>query len=78
MKHRKMIFMGGGGAGGAILGAAIGGGRGALVGALLGAGGGYLGQKMTKGEVAEVRVGTEFGVYLNQSISLPKFAEVNP
>jgi len=78
MKHRKVIFIGGGGAGGAILGAAIGGGKGALIGGLLGAGGGYLGQKLTKGEEAEVRVGTEFGVYLNQPISLPKFAEVNP
>ena len=65
-------------AGGAILGAAIGGGKGALIGGLLGAGGGYLGQKMTKGEEAEVRSGTEFGVYLNQGISLPKFAEINP
>jgi len=78
MKHRKLIFIGGGGAGGAILGAAIGGGKGALIGGLLGAGGGYLGQKLTKGEDAEVRSGTEFGVYLNQGISLPKFAEVNP
>lgn len=78
MKHRKVIFIGGGGAGGAVLGAAIGGGKGALIGGLLGAGGGYLGQKLTKGEEAEVRVGTEFGVYLNQPISLPKFAEVNP
>jgi hypothetical protein len=78
MRHRKLIFIGGGGAGGAVLGAAIGGGRGALIGGLLGAGGGYLGQKLTKGEEAEVRVGTEFGVYLNQPISLPKFAEVNP
>jgi hypothetical protein len=78
MKHRKLIFIGGGGAGGAILGAAIGGGKGALIGGLLGAGGGFLGEKLTKGEEAEVRVGTEFGVYLNQPISLPKFAEVNP
>jgi hypothetical protein len=78
MKHRKLIFIGGGGAGGAILGAAIGGGKGALIGGLLGAGGGYLGQKLTKGEEAEVRSGTEFGVYLNQGISLPRFAEVNP
>jgi hypothetical protein len=78
MKHRKLIFIGGGGAGGAILGAAIGGGKGALIGGLLGAGGGFLGQKLTKGEEAEVRSGTEFGVYLNQAISLPKFAEINP
>jgi hypothetical protein len=78
MKHRKLIFIGGGGAGGAVLGAAIGGGKGALIGGLIGAGGGYLGQKFTKGEEAQVRSGTEFGVYLNQGISLPKFAEVNP
>ena len=78
MSHRKLIFIGGGGAGGAVLGAAIGGGKGALIGGLLGAGGGFLGQKFTKGPEAEVQVGTEFGVYLNQGISLPKFAEVNP
>jgi hypothetical protein len=78
MKHRKLIFIGGGGAGGAILGAAIGGGKGALIGGLLGAGGGFLGEKLTKGEEAEVRSGTEFAVLLNQAISLPRFAEVNP
>ena len=78
MRHRKLIFIGGGTAGGAILGAAIGGGRGALIGSILGAGGGYLGQKLTKGPEAEVPVGTEFGVYLSQGISLPRFAEVNP
>ena len=77
MSHRKLIFIGGGGAGGAVLGAAIGGGKGALIGGLLGAGGGFLGQKLTKGPEAEVQVGTEFGVYLNQGISLPRFAEVN-
>lgn len=77
MKHRKLIFIGGGGAGGAVLGAAIGGGKGALIGGLLGAAGGFLGDRMTKGEDAEVAAGTEFGVYLNQAISLPRFAEVN-
>ena len=75
MKNRKVIFIGGGGAGGAILGAAIGGGKGALIGGILGAGGGYLGDRLTKGPEAEVRSGTEFGVYLNQAISLPRFAE---
>lgn len=78
MKRRKLIFIGGGGAGGAILGAAIGGGKGALIGGIIGAGAGLLGDRLTKGEEAEVRSGTEFGVYLNQSISLPKFAEINP
>ncbi len=78
MKHRKVIFIGGGGAGGALLGAAIGGGKGALIGGLLGAGGGFLGEKLTKGEEAEVKSGTEFGVYLNRSVALPKFVETEP
>jgi hypothetical protein len=78
MKHRKIIFIGGGGAGGAVLGGAIGGGKGALIGGIIGAGAGLLGERMTKGEDAEVKSGTEFGVVLNQAISLPRFAEVNP
>ena len=78
MKHRKIIFIGGGGAGGAVLGGAIGGGKGALIGGLIGAGAGLLGERMTKGEDAEVRSGTEFGVILNQPLSLPRFAEANP
>ena len=76
MKNRKIIFIGGGGAGGAILGAAIGGGKGALIGGILGAAGGLLGERLTKGEEAEVKSGTEFGVYLNRSISLPRYAAV--
>lgn len=78
MKHRKVIWYGGGAAGGAILGAAIGGGKGALIGGLLGAGGGFLGERYTKGEEAKVESGTEFSVYLNRAVSLPKFAELNP
>ena len=74
-KNDKLIFIGGGGAGGAILGAAVGGGKGALIGGLLGAGAGYLGERLTKGEDAEVKSGTEFGVNLNRAISLPRFAE---
>ena len=77
MKHRKVIWYGGGAAGGAILGAAVGGGKGALIGGLLGAGGGFLGERFTKGEEAKVESGTEFSVYLNRAVSLPKFAEVN-
>ena len=78
MKHRKVIWYGGGAAGGAVLGAAIGGGKGALIGGLLGAGGGFLGERYTKGEEAKVESGTQFTVYLNRAVSLPKFAEVNP
>ncbi len=77
-KNDKLIFIGGGAAGGAILGGAIGGGKGALIGGILGGLGGLAGERLTKGEDAEVKSGTEFGVYLNQSISLPKFVEVNP
>ncbi len=77
-KNDKIIFIGGGAAGGAVLGGAIGGGKGALIGGILGAGAGLLGERFTKGEDAEVKSGTEFGVYLNQSISMPKFNEVNP
>ncbi|MDQ2746247.1 MAG: hypothetical protein M3T96_03200 [Acidobacteriota bacterium] len=75
MNHRKLIFIGGGGAGGAVLGGAIGGGKGALIGGILGAAGGFAGDRFTKGEDAEVKSGTEFGIQLNQSISLPKFNE---
>ena len=74
-KNDKVIFIGGGAAGGAILGAAVGGGKGALIGAILGGLGGLAGERLTRGEEAQVKSGTEFGVYLNQSISLPKFGE---
>ena len=74
MKNRKIIFIGGGGAGGAVLGAAIGGGKGALIGGIAGAIGGLIGEKMTKGEDAEVKAGTEFGVYLNRAVYLPSYS----
>ena len=74
MKNRKVIFIGGGGAGGALIGAIVGGGKGALIGGIIGGVGGLLGEKFTKGKDAEVKAGTEFGVYLNQSVSLPKYS----
>jgi hypothetical protein len=77
-KHRKVIFIGGGGVGGAVLGGAIGGGKGAVIGGIAGAIGGLIAENQTKGEEAEVKSGTEFGVYLNRAISLPKFVEINP
>ncbi|MEP6945988.1 MAG: hypothetical protein ABJA02_08735 [Acidobacteriota bacterium] len=76
--HRKIKFIGGGGVGGAVLGGAIGGGKGALIGGIIGGVGGLIAETQTKGEEATVKSGTEFGVYLNQSVSLPKFAELNP
>lgn len=77
-KHRKVKFIGGGAAGGVLLGAAVGGGKGALIGGIIGGVGGLIAETQTKGEEAEVKSGTEFGVYLNQSVSMPKFVEVNP
>lgn len=76
MKNRKIIFIGGGAAGGAILGAMIGGGKATAIGAAIGAGAGILGEMILKGPDAEVKSGTEFGLYLNQAVTLPKFAEV--
>jgi len=76
MKNRKVIFIGGGGVGGAVLGGAIGGPKGALIGGLLGAGAGLLGERYTKGKEAEVNAGTEFGIYLNQAVSFPRYKEV--
>ncbi len=76
MGHRKIIFGGGGGVGGAVLGGAVGGGKGAIIGGIAGAVGGLIAENQTKGENVEVKPGTEFGVYLNKSVSLPKFAEV--
>lgn len=75
MKNRKVVFIGGGAAGGAILGAIVGGGKATAIGAIAGAGAGILGERLMKGAEAEVKSGTEFGVYLNQRIALPRFAE---
>ncbi|MBK7392595.1 MAG: hypothetical protein IPI64_04735 [Chloracidobacterium sp.] len=75
MKNRKIIFIGGGAAGGAILGAMVGGGKATAIGAAIGAGAGIIGEMMMKGPDAEVKSGTEFGLYMNQPITLPRFAE---
>jgi hypothetical protein len=78
MKNRKIIFIGGGAAGGAVLGAMVGGGKATAIGAVIGAGAGFLGERFLKGPEAEVKSGTEFSVYLNQAIAMPRFVEVNP
>jgi hypothetical protein len=75
MKYRKPVFIGGGAGGGAIIGGIAGGGKGALIGGIIGGIAGAIAENQTKGEDAEVRSGTEFGVYLNQSISMSKWTE---
>lgn len=71
--RRNLKFIGGGAAGGAIIGAIAGGGKGAAIGAGAGAVGGLIAKKLSKGQEAEVKNGTEFGVYLSRAISLPHY-----
>ena len=71
--HRKVKFIGGGAAGGAVIGAIAGGGKGAAIGAGVGAVTGLIGGKIKKGSEVKVKSGTEFGVILNRSLSLPKY-----
>lgn len=68
---RNVVFIGGGAAAGALIGAIAGGGKGAGIGAGIGAGLGVAGALLSKGKEAEVKPGTEFGVVLNQPLSLP-------
>ncbi|HKR59852.1 MAG TPA: hypothetical protein VJS64_08945, partial [Pyrinomonadaceae bacterium] len=68
---RNVVFIGGGAATGALIGAIAGGGKGAGIGALIGGGLGTAGALFSKGHEAVVKSGTEFGVVLNQSLSLP-------
>ena len=71
--NRKLIFIGGGAGTGALIGAIAGGGKGAGIGAIAGAGAGIAGALLTKGPEAEVKPGTEFGVILNQAITLKAY-----
>ncbi len=68
---RNVVFIGGGAAAGALIGAIAGGGKGAGIGAGIGAGLGVAGAYFSKGKEAVVEPGTEFGVILNQRLSLP-------
>jgi hypothetical protein len=69
--RRNVVFIGGGAATGALIGAIAGGGKGAGIGAGVGAGLGVAGAYFSKGHEAVVKAGTEFGVVLNQTVSLP-------
>jgi hypothetical protein len=68
---RNVVFIGGGAATGALIGAIAGGGKGAGIGAIVGGGLGAAGAVFSKGHEAVVKSGTEFGVVLNQTVSLP-------
>ena len=70
-RKRDAVFIGGGAATGAIIGAIAGGGKGAAIGAILGGGLGTGARVYEKEQEAEVKSGTEFGVILNQSVALP-------
>jgi nucleoid-associated protein YgaU len=77
-KNDKIIFIGGGTAGGAILGGIIGGGKGAVIGGIIGGIGGLIGERSTKGKDARVKSGTEFGVYINRPFYLPRYSANDP
>ena len=70
-RKRDAVFIGGGAATGAIIGAIAGGGKGAAIGAILGGGLGTGARVYEKEQEAEVKSGTEFGVILNRAVTLP-------
>src|ERR671926_722555 len=72
-RKRDAVFIGGGAATGAIIGAIAGGGKGAAIGAILGGGLGTGARVYEKEQEAEVKSGTEFGVILNRAVSLPEY-----
>lgn len=71
---RKLKFIGGGAAGGALIGAIAGGGKGLAIGAGVGALTGAITGRVKKGHEVKVKSGTEFGVILNRSFALPRYA----
>jgi hypothetical protein len=70
---RDAVFIGGGAVAGGLIGAIAGGGKGAAIGAILGGGLGTGARVYEKEQEAEVKSGTEFGVILNRSVSLPEY-----
>jgi len=69
-EKRPAVFIGGGGAIGAVLGGISGGGKGAVLGGVLGAGAGVAGVLLSKGEEAQVPSGTPFAINLTQPIEV--------
>ncbi|HEV2803165.1 MAG TPA: hypothetical protein VGW12_22045 [Pyrinomonadaceae bacterium] len=72
-EKRDIVFIGGGAATGAIIGAIAGGGKGAGIGAIIGGALGTGGRVFEKEQQAVVKSGTEFGVSLNTSVRLPDY-----
>ncbi|MFL6284402.1 MAG: hypothetical protein ACJ74Q_14760 [Pyrinomonadaceae bacterium] len=72
-RNRDAVFIGGGAATGALIGAIAGGGKGAAIGAILGGGLGTGARVYENEQDAEVKSGTEFGVILNRALSLPEY-----
>jgi hypothetical protein len=72
-QKRDIVFIGGGAATGAIIGAIAGGGKGAGIGAIIGGALGTGGRLYEKEQQAVVKSGTEFGVSLNRSVRLPEY-----
>src|SRR5205085_12409701 len=70
---RDAVFIGGGAATGALIGAIAGGGKGAAIGTILGGALGTGARVYEKEQEAEVKSGTAFGVILNRSVSLPEY-----
>jgi hypothetical protein len=71
---RNLKFIGGGAAGGGLIGAIAGGGKGLVIGAGVGAVTGVIAGKLKKGHEVKVKSGTEFGVILNQNVALTRYA----
>jgi hypothetical protein len=72
-RKRDAVFIGGGAATGALIGAIAGGGKGAAIGAILGGGLGTGARVYENEQEAEVKSGTAFGVILNRAVSLPEY-----
>jgi len=70
-RKRDAVFIGGGAATGALIGAIAGGGKGAGIGAILGGALGTGARVYEKEKDAEVKSGTEFGVILNRNVTMP-------
>jgi hypothetical protein len=72
-RKRDAVFIGGGAATGALIGAIAGGGKGAAIGTILGGALGTGARVYEKEQEADVKSGTEFGVILNRAVSLPEY-----